>query len=111
MLSCEGKVNSCNQNVEFYQIYPDSFGRDLKPGPKESEYLVTAYFFSTNRPFVHMKPVTDWLIERHLPHESKRECTVSKMSRLVWTELDRDLVMILLFINEIITDNKQANNR
>ena len=33
MLSCEGKVISCKQNVEFYKIYP------------ESEYLVIAYFF------------------------------------------------------------------
>ena len=45
MLSCEGKVNSCKQNEEFYKIYPNSFGRDLRPRPNESEYLVTAYFF------------------------------------------------------------------
>ena len=47
MLSCEGKVNSCKQNVQFYKIYPDSFGRDLRPHPNESEYLVTAYLFLT----------------------------------------------------------------
>ena len=44
MLSCEGKVNSCNQNVERI------FGNRI-------------FFFSTNQPFVHMKAVTDWLIE------------------------------------------------